>query len=66
MLQCQGRLLQETAIQRIRESPPWAGGAQHPLFRGTVLSAVASHQSLMILGASAFAELPGLGQYVEI
>ena len=36
-----------------------------PLFCGTVLSAVASHQSLMILGASAFAELPGLGQDVE-
>ena len=38
---------------------------KHPLFCGTVLSAVASHQSLMILGASAFAELPGFRQDVE-
>ena len=65
MLHSQSRLLRETAIQHIRASPPWSRGAQHPLFCGTVLSAVASHQSLMILGASAFAEFPGLGQDME-
>lgn len=62
MPQAQGHLLQVAVIQHIREGPPWARGTQPPSTAVTLLNTVAFHQSLTILGASAFAELPGLRQ----
>lgn len=63
--EAQGYLLQVAGTLPIRKNPPQPRGAQTPSSSVTLLNAVTFHQSLMILVASAFAELPGLRQDVE-